>query len=243
MHAHDRTLLASLGFADPDKRNPLHDFACQYLALRENHERLAGMVAPLDAPNASVVEGSAFKFSPEGVYQERFRFVETQSMELRKPTLEFPISKGEGKYKTSVGFVDVVLPHVNKIVRRGVLFEVSGGARANERDHVAEIERRVTVYVEVKIGRASAAEVLRQIGLYREHVPSFDDDGVPGPGRGAERVLQTFRWLLATPYTIDRTDKATLEGAGIRHILLGEKFQRWAAERQSAPVLAESPEL
>lgn len=48
---------------------------------------------------------------------------------------------------------------------------------------------------------------------------------------------------LADSADIDRTDKATLEGANIRHILLGEKFQRWAAERQSAPALAESPEL
>jgi len=32
MHAHDRTMLARFGFADPDKREPLHDLACQYLA-------------------------------------------------------------------------------------------------------------------------------------------------------------------------------------------------------------------
>ncbi len=32
MHSHDRTLLARLGFSDPDKKEPLHDLACAYLA-------------------------------------------------------------------------------------------------------------------------------------------------------------------------------------------------------------------
>ena len=31
-HAHDRTLLASLGFADPDKKDQMHDLACEYLS-------------------------------------------------------------------------------------------------------------------------------------------------------------------------------------------------------------------
>lgn len=32
MHSHDRTLLSSLGFSDPDKKDRTHDLACQYLA-------------------------------------------------------------------------------------------------------------------------------------------------------------------------------------------------------------------
>ncbi len=44
MHAHDRTLISRLGFADPDKKEPLHDLACRYLALPVNARRLASMV-------------------------------------------------------------------------------------------------------------------------------------------------------------------------------------------------------
>ena len=38
MHAHERTLIARMGFEDPDKKDRRHDLACQYLA--ENKERL-----------------------------------------------------------------------------------------------------------------------------------------------------------------------------------------------------------
>lgn len=33
-HAHDKTLLSSLGFADPDKREPLHDRGCQFIGSK-----------------------------------------------------------------------------------------------------------------------------------------------------------------------------------------------------------------
>lgn len=32
MYSHNRTLLASAGFADPDKKDPEHDLACRYLS-------------------------------------------------------------------------------------------------------------------------------------------------------------------------------------------------------------------
>jgi len=32
MHSHKRTLLASLGFNDPDKKDSRHNLGCQYLA-------------------------------------------------------------------------------------------------------------------------------------------------------------------------------------------------------------------
>ncbi len=35
-HAHDRTLLARLGFDDPDKSEARHDSACFYLAAPEH---------------------------------------------------------------------------------------------------------------------------------------------------------------------------------------------------------------
>lgn len=40
-HSHDRTLLAALGFQDPDKKDPKHTLACQYLCQPEVALRLA----------------------------------------------------------------------------------------------------------------------------------------------------------------------------------------------------------
>ena len=40
MHSHERTMLAKLGFADPDRREQRHDVACQYLATPDAIRRL-----------------------------------------------------------------------------------------------------------------------------------------------------------------------------------------------------------
>ena len=44
MHSYDRTLLAKLAFADHDKANPRHDWACQYLAQKDVLESLVASV-------------------------------------------------------------------------------------------------------------------------------------------------------------------------------------------------------
>lgn len=120
MHAHDRTLLAKLGFADPDKNNPAHDLACQYLAQPEQAERLismSGVEKPTDRPT---IDGW---YSPRGL-------------------LEVPVSKGADQYKTTIGFIDVVI----------------------------EMGRRAPcAAVEVKAARAKSADIIRQINLYREY--------------------------------------------------------------------------
>lgn len=40
-HSHDSTLLARFGFADPDRREPWHDVACQYLTQPDVLRQLA----------------------------------------------------------------------------------------------------------------------------------------------------------------------------------------------------------
>lgn len=86
-HAHDRTLLASLAFGDPDKKNPRHDFACQYLALPDNHAKLLEATSAVRRP------------------VEKAEAAETR---LSGAFLELPISKGDGQYRTTIGFVDAV---------------------------------------------------------------------------------------------------------------------------------------
>lgn len=79
MGAVDRTLLASLGFADADKKSGLHWKACQYLAQ--------------PAQVAALVRKIWFEDT-------------TDSYSAR---VEVLVSKGGGQYKQSIGFIDVLL--------------------------------------------------------------------------------------------------------------------------------------
>jgi len=83
MHSHDRTMLAKLGFADPDKKDALHDAACRYMATSESYQKLVDRFVKLK-------DG----FSHSG---------------LTKYSIDFHIGKGSGQYRTTVGFADVVL--------------------------------------------------------------------------------------------------------------------------------------
>jgi hypothetical protein len=85
MRSYDRTLLASLGFSDPDKRDPVHDWACQYVAQYDVATKLA---RNLVARTLDACEGF-------GMFE--------------KPAFEVAICKGEDQYKTIIGFIDVVL--------------------------------------------------------------------------------------------------------------------------------------
>lgn len=124
MHSHDRTLLASLGFADPDKKDARHDLACQYLALPDNHERLARMVAPSTRGGNRLISirDSLNESSKSGWLDCEWSVDRHEEIfTVASPTLECVISKGEGKYKTTVGFLDVVLPFSWKRMEHGRL--------------------------------------------------------------------------------------------------------------------------
>jgi hypothetical protein len=53
-HSHDRTLIASLGFADPDKQDPMHDLACEYLSQPMQAEALVRLIECGDVLSASL---------------------------------------------------------------------------------------------------------------------------------------------------------------------------------------------
>ncbi len=85
MHSSDRTLLSKLGFADADKKDQRHDWACQYLKQPEVALRLAALL-------------------PTSQYKWLTREVKCVGSEL-----EVMVRKGEGKYATTIGFIDLSL--------------------------------------------------------------------------------------------------------------------------------------
>lgn len=84
-HSFDKTYLASLGFADADRKTPEHDKACQYLAIPEVSANLVRSVFPL-YPNVS-----------------------EQSSVRGRPRFEVALTKGSNQYKVTLGFIDLIL--------------------------------------------------------------------------------------------------------------------------------------
>lgn len=79
----DNTLLAKMGFSDPDRQNPIHDLACQYLAQEDVGTALVKLLLKGGGSIAAVA-----------------------IVDVRP---EFRITKGEYQYQTTIGFADLIL--------------------------------------------------------------------------------------------------------------------------------------
>ncbi len=228
----DRTLLANLAFADPDKQDPLHDLGCQYIA-RPEVSSLLGLGRP----------------HPE-----------------QRPLLEVPSSKGQDQYKTTIGFLDVVLPmqqaSTQKCVRpvdhqyedfpdqhtawcfyqqmmnyEGVKAGYHNYAEYKEfSQHVQQLGAlwrvpkyacvdmpcwvSVSIYVEVKIAHASLGDMLRQINLYDEYIMKSQGG---------------WGWVLAAAFEMSSATVDALRAHNIQPVHLGKSFREWAAAQQALP--------
>ena len=202
-HSHDRTLLASLGFSDPDKREPLHDLACEYLSEEPQRARLLRL--------AGIPERAT-----------------------SKPILEAVIAKGQGQYRTTIGFLDLMIEWIDEAA------ETSAYSR-----------QRGSVLVEVKIKPIGVGDILRQISLYKSHIVetlSFDGEELQSRFRSLERgekpekpkMVSDKFWILATTFELDHGQARTIREANITHIHLGDGFTKWFEGRQQRP--APTPE-
>lgn len=122
---------------------------------------------------------------------------------------EVPICKGEGKYKSTIGFCDVVLK-VNRVHSFNGSYEEMGHGGKWVVKPYEDYEMNVDIVIEVKASNVSVFDALRQIRLYREYMFGF--------------------WCLATTYQMNSSDLDALQRNGVHHIFLGDKFQKWADE-------------
>ena len=191
-YAHDRTLLSNLGFSDPDKKDPLHDLGCQYFI----QQRVC------DAMGLVNDDGEIMRLDTECV-----------------SGFERPVSKGSGKYKTTIGFIDVVLPMSHQIiVAEGTTRTVYSESIGKYKEITAGIHwsSKVDVFVEVKIALVGLGDVLRQINLYREYIHGY-------------------RWVLAAAFPMSTAMVDGLRSHNIFPVQLGDGFRKWAAEQHAAP--------
>lgn len=228
MRTADQTLVARMGFQDPDKKNVDHDLGCQYLTTPEVCEKLARLLFP-----------------------QGFQ----QSGHSGTGHVEVPVMKGEGRYKQYIGFLDArlvlraelttwVTPNWpnSRLVTPGYRLsdhhdpvwpepgtcKFSCGTIYDRVVHPWKV--RMDAACEVKIHPQPMGDVIRQMKLYREHLERPDSQ------------VEMSAWVLATRYPVTVHEKATLKSEGITHIRLGDGFTEYMARvRQSSE--AESPEF
>jgi len=206
-------MLAKLGFADPDRREPLHDVACHYLATPSAVCRL--------------IRGLGMEHGHKP-YAENSGSEERTSQVLRKVTShrvtrEFEIAKGLGQYRTTVGFADLVLQlhveeqHRNAQMRTRSVPDGRGNLTWTEWRSVADFMWRSNeeVGIEVKATPVAVSDVIRQVKLYRSY-----------------SGIRT--WIVATTYQITRADLACLRNERFQHVYLSGHFQAFVAEQPTS---------
>jgi hypothetical protein len=232
-HAFNKTMLAKFGFADDDRRSELHDYACRFLVQPDVAAKLATAFFPdvakqvpcesqmtCDSPACLTKAPWGDDFSPRdwpARWQERFT-----GFSLHRARNEMLLSKGEGQYQTTIGFVDVVL-QVHPAYEVVEIPHCPGcGAPAQGFEKHRPRANCYGIALEVKAGRTQISEAVRQIGLYRQYLHL--GYGLPGS-----------IWGLATPWEITEPEGALLAQERIKHVLLGEAFARFVEGMRSPP--------
>lgn len=244
MHSSDRTLLASLGFADPDKKDKRHTLACQYLAQAAvlskviQHIQPVGLSGELAMTDAEVVRLSGAPASPPpfdlvdkrllaGIYgghtSPKYRTVGSPvDLSCSDGQIECAMRRRGGYL---VGFWDVVATAKAKKPYIEVVDTYGGNPLVHQRRAVSVewATWSIGVAIEVKAGVADVADCARQMELYM---------GEPFPLR--ESSPDVILCVLATLYPLSELDKATLFRKKIRHIYLGAPFQKWCEDQPKA---------
>lgn len=220
MHSHDKTMLAKLGFADPDKKDPHHDQACLYLTQPETCERVSSWLSKgIDGTVNMTMIGH----------------------------MEQHLQKGEGQYATTIGFLDVVFSISAELVfkkrfteqftkqrpehgesryglREDALYEYCGDygywTKCEPYTLTNTDKRSWKMFAEVKIGVVGIGEVLRQLNLYLSY---FDRRRCSEMPRGLPVGI------LVAPWDLSPAESRSLSDAGYGFLKLGQSFKDWVA--------------
>lgn len=207
MHSHDRTLMAKLGFSDPDRGTPDHDLACLYMASKGVCEQVAALLA---------------RFAPAGLKESPDKVVVSA-------TPEFHLRKGEGQYSTTIGFVDVLYrvhimgPEFSYREQDGV-DQSSPDWREWKPRYVTRTGRRYLarypLACEVKISSPPIGDLLRQMRVYTDYLRlanpyAYEPNGFP-------------LGLVVTRHPLPAAEKAALVEAGIRPVTLSDNYKTYS---------------
>lgn len=224
-HSHKNTLLARMGFNDIDANDPIHDVACRYLTLPDVARRIVDDFFPHEDVDGDPdfdrkvrEEFEAFMSARED-YRGR---EDTGSLRaINSTSIETPISKGEGKYKTTVGFLDGLIK--SSITRK--IAEVDKPWNAKNSLYIGNrwLDAH-KIFIEVKIAKVSFSEVAKQIRLYREYIS--EDEGPRGEKRD--------QWVVFVAFDPSQVFVSALENEDIAVRKLGGGFREFVEQVSKA---------
>lgn len=149
-HAHDKTYISSLGFDDPDKKDSVHDSACQYLTEKDN---------VLSLLKTFEFSGSEFDYNWVNTYLSH--------KELKykiKSIFELPINQESGTFKRTIGFIDIYLNLTWTLTK---IEEYQKYENNKWQTSTRLKEYFSNVAIEVKIKRTGIGDIIRQIKFYK----------------------------------------------------------------------------
>jgi hypothetical protein len=224
--ASNRTLLANLGFNDPDKTSKKHDLGCHFLAQPHILEKILKTLNKL-------------KIFPEKneipIYDKRdhFKIYLTDKYRIdANLRTEVPITKGKDQYKQTIGFVDGIMEILIYHKKNVYLCENknkhecpteciwSNTKIEKEFEHcIYDINDifynyRICLYIETKITPQKLGDIIRQINLYREYP-----------------TCQCGKFILAYNFDLSEIEIKALEKENIICIKLSKQFDDWCAEQ------------
>lgn len=214
MHSHERTMLAKLGFADPDRRDAVHDLASRYLTTQPVIHRLVSHLGIETGPKASQFQN--------GYVLER---CETSLRIVScSVNLEQEIAKGYGQYRTTVGFIDLVLnleidEQFTNVMRKSRCDQARSALAEWEPAEDYAYHSSQQYGIEVKATPTSLGDLIRQMNVYRAY-------------------SHITRWIVATTYPLAGHDLDCLKAQKLLHVQLGAHFQAYVEEQQSCGSVA-----
>jgi hypothetical protein len=211
MYSHERTMLAKLGFADPDRREPLHDVACRYLSTEPAVRRLVTHLGLERGP--TTIQGINHLGKVE-------RAEKSEHFASHYATLEREISKGQGQYRTTVGFIDLTLridieERCTNVMRMPQDTYHGPLVWTPAEDYTCRMPYEFAI--EVKVNPTTMGDLIRQLNLYRSY--SYIRD-----------------WIVATAYPLTSDDVECLKAQRLRHVQLGKHFQAYCEQQQQRNV-------
>ena len=233
------TLLSKLGFQDKDKLNPMHDALVQYISLPQNLRKLLSVIKLSTPPKSacdkcktiklfehdkidtyccvkpayqSREDNKIYSYKPSNGYNTIYYYISDVKVKHKvRMHAEVPLSKGDGQYKCTIGFIDGIL-NIDYVYEIERTFLTDAKKKDTVKKDTVEHTDYVSMLIESKVFETPIGDILRQIKLYREYM-----------------VYKPNLTLLLTPesFKITPSNKKLLSDNGIKWISVGSKFNEW----------------